>query len=87
MSRLGFEHSTFRLQGERFNPLRHRRGLGLSLEAYAQLLWPLSSDTQPLASGSEAATPYQNEWRLSLLGFEHVTFQRMTIVLTEFLKV
>ena len=25
MSRLGFEHPTFRLQGERSNPLRHRR--------------------------------------------------------------
>ena len=26
LSRLGFEHPTFRLQVERFNPLRHRRG-------------------------------------------------------------
>ena len=27
LSRLGFEHPTFRLRGQRFNPLRHRRGL------------------------------------------------------------
>ena len=26
LSRQGFEHPTFRLQGERSNPLRHRRG-------------------------------------------------------------
>ena len=26
LSRLGFEHPTFRLRGERSNPLRHRRG-------------------------------------------------------------
>ena len=26
LSRLGFEHPIFRLRGERFNPLRHRRG-------------------------------------------------------------
>ena len=26
LSRPGFEHQTFRLRGERSNPLRHRRG-------------------------------------------------------------
>ena len=26
LSRLGFEHPTFRMRGERCNPLRHRRG-------------------------------------------------------------
>ena len=26
LSRLGFEHPKFRLRGQRFNPLRHRRG-------------------------------------------------------------
>ena len=26
LSRLGFEHPTFRLRGKRSNPLRHRRG-------------------------------------------------------------
>ena len=26
LSRMGFEHPTFRLRGERSNPLRHRRG-------------------------------------------------------------
>ena len=26
LSRLGFEHQTFRLRGQRSNPLRHRRG-------------------------------------------------------------
>ena len=28
LSRLGFEHPTFRLRGERSNPLRHRRYTG-----------------------------------------------------------
>ena len=27
MSRLGFKHPTFRLRGQRSNPLRHRRGM------------------------------------------------------------
>ena len=27
LSRLGFEHPTFRLRGQRSNPLRHRRGV------------------------------------------------------------
>ena len=30
-SRLGFEHPTFRLRGQRSNPLRHRRGLLICL--------------------------------------------------------
>ena len=29
LSRLGFEHPTFRLRGQRSNPLRHRRGYTL----------------------------------------------------------
>ena len=27
LSRLGFEHATSRLRGQRSNPLRHRRGI------------------------------------------------------------
>ena len=30
LSRLGFEHPTFRLRGERSNRLRHRRGFGIT---------------------------------------------------------
>ena len=29
LSQLGFEHLTFRLRGERSNPLRHRRGTSI----------------------------------------------------------
>ena len=32
LSRLGIEHPTFRLQGERSNTLRHRRGLKADLK-------------------------------------------------------
>ena len=34
LSRLGFEHRTFRLRGERSNPLRHRRGWLPSLPSH-----------------------------------------------------
>ena len=41
LSRLGFEHPTFRLRGQRSNPLRHPRGLhvGVNVEAYDRIVF------------------------------------------------
>ena len=44
LSRLGFKHPTFRLRGQRSNPLRHRRGM----VNRAEILFIVNLETVPV---------------------------------------